>query len=104
MFTIEPVQYAPKWLFDAAAKLTGWTQESDFEISAIAMIRMYDADPIKYPVLRDRTEEARLMLKGLSGKRDTQQFDLQGVDLHRMGVGFEAVGAQFAAKFRIIVI
>jgi hypothetical protein len=104
MFWIEPALYAPQWLFDAAKKLTGWTPDSDFQIEAIAMIRMYDMDPVKYPFSRDRTEEVRLMLKGLSGKRDIQQFDLKGVDLHRMNVGFEAVGAQFGQDFRIIVI
>lgn len=102
MFWIEPTAYAPQWLFDAAKNLTGWTPDSDFQIDAIAMIRIYGSDPVKYPTLRDRTEEVRLMLKGLSGKRETQQFDIRGSELYKMG--YPAVGAQFAQDFRIIVI
>jgi hypothetical protein len=92
---IEPIQYAPNYVKKIAA-----IQAPDAK--AYAMFRMYDADPEKYPSLRDRTTEILPAVKAMAGSDHHAIVTMTGSDMHRQ-FGFDAVGAQFAQTFRLIL-
>lgn len=96
MFIVEPFDFACEFVKNIAAA-------ANIKPTAYAVIRMYDADPVKHPVLRDRTNEMVGAVSGMSGKDRSEVIimDFSGSELHRE-FGFNAAGAQFAAQFRVI--
>lgn len=96
MFMIAPFEYAPDFVKNIA-------EAGMVNPNAFAVIRMHDVDPIKYPALRDRTDEMVAAVSGISGKDRSEAIvmDYDGKEMNRE-FGFEAVGAQFGADFRII--
>lgn len=74
--------------------------------TAYAMFRMYDADPVKFPALRDRTREMNVAVKALAGafggdvESEVQIFNLEGRDMVQYGASI--VGAAHGHVFRFI--
>ncbi len=96
MFIVEPFDFAREFVKNIA-------RTANINPTAYAVIRMYDTDPVKYPALRDRTNEMVGAVSGMSGKDRSESviMDYSGSEMYRE-FGFEAVGAQFSAKFRVI--
>lgn len=113
MFFVEPAEFAPQWLRDTVEKLIQMADENSpiglprvTEPRAYALIRLYEADPVKHPSLRDRTDEATRMLRGLVGDLNagTTSWTNHGAEFYKLGTDFPCVGAQFSAKFKLIIV
>ena len=90
---IEMLEYAPPYIKAITESIPNAT--------AYAMFRLYDADPNKYPSLRDRTKEMSLAVTGMSGNTEPTVITATGRELTEYG--FDAVGAQFVQRYAIIV-
>jgi hypothetical protein len=97
MTTIERIETAYDYMKAIAA-----TMEIE-KPKAIAVIRIYDADPQKHPVLRDRTEETAAMLRGLVGDLDAPVAEKVMTGAEMKPLGYDTVGAAYVQKFKILV-
>jgi len=95
MIMIEPFEYASDFVKNIA-------KAARINPSAVAVIRLYKSTG-DYPRLRDRTDEMSAAVSGMSGKDRSEVVTMTytGKEMYDQ-FGFEAVGAQFAADFRII--
>ena len=95
MIIIEPFEYAPDFVKNIA-------KAANINPSAIAVIRLYKGAD-EFSRLRDRTTEMSVAVSGMSGKDRSEVVTMSytGKEMYDQ-FGFEAVGAQFAADFRII--
>lgn len=95
MIMIEPFEYASDFVKNIA-------KAAKINPSAVAVIRLYKSTS-EYPRLRDRTDEMSAAVSGMSGKDRSEVVTMTytGKEMYDQ-FGFEAVGAQFAADFRII--
>lgn len=102
MNVIEMIEYAPEWLQKIAKTKTAFHPN---QVKGVALIRLYTAST--HPTLRDRTEEYKRMLPALvniDGSAIIEEFMMTGSDLHKMGLGFPAVGAMFMHDYRLLII
>jgi hypothetical protein len=91
---IELMEYAPDFIKNIA-------KEKAPNAKAYAMFGIYKSDPIKYPELRDRTEEMELALSGLvGGVYYFVTIDGTGYDLSEYG--YKPLGAGYHRTYRII--
>lgn len=102
MFFIETATHAPDYL-KALIASHDLPKGGLGEFKAVVMARRFDSsDPVKYPVLRDRTEEFKLMLVGFGDERsETQHVQFKGHELAEK-FGYKPVGAQYAATYDIL--
>lgn len=98
---IEPFEFAPEWIKNMVAP---------HKPEIFAWFRLFNEDmATKYPALRDRTKEVKQMIDGYITVGQTHraadcvivEHTLTGAQLKEYG--FDAVGAQYAQEFRIIV-
>jgi len=95
MFNIEKCEFAPEYIKNVA-------RFYNFNPDSYAIFIMHkDVDPVAYPIMRDRTPELSAAVMGMADKDFVQTFDYTGSELHQQ-FGFDAVGAQFVTKYRII--
>jgi hypothetical protein len=69
---------------------------------AVAVIQMYNYSSYEHPSLRDKTAMTDKAVMGISGDNDVVHTIYTGSELYHK-YGFKAVGAQFAATFKIIM-
>ena len=103
MFFLDPAEYAKPFLRNLVAlhNEARGTAPDDFRAVAIAT-RYIGSDPVKYPALRDRTDELRTMLRGFGSEAgQITEVRYTGSELYKL-FGFEAVGAQFSTTYDIL--
>lgn len=90
MNIFEEVKFAPEWVKKIVT-------DAEF----VAIIEIFNVNEEQYPTLRDKTEFYRKALTGMRPAFNVNQIDATGVELYNQ-FGFEAVGAQFIKKYRIL--
>jgi hypothetical protein len=78
---------------------------ADKQFLGLGLIQVFDADPIKHPVLRDREEEARNALKGICGWEgvEVEVVEAKGNELNQAWNEEFNVGGLMGADFKILI-
>lgn len=93
MFNIEPYEFAPEYVKAIYADMFGG------KFDTVVWVRMYDSDSKKFPVLRDRTEEARKVLEGFGNKDQVvREVVMSGSELYHYDAPI--AGGQFVYKYK----
>lgn len=102
MFSLEPAEYARPFIRQLVAYYNEERGRAADDFRAVVIAQRYiGSDPVKYPALRDRTDEFRTMLQGFGNQGQITEVRHTGSELYEK-FGFKPVGAQFAATFDIL--